>query len=106
MPDQPNLPDGFDDLRAVIDRACEAVAKGDSPEAISAYIWSNVAPQMSAIRAAAVEEERERWVEMLKATAKQCDEAAREVEELRDQLVEARSDLAALDSDSEEESDG
>lgn len=32
----------LDDLRGVIDRACEAVSKGDAPDAIAAYIWSNV----------------------------------------------------------------
>ena len=39
----------LDDLRAVIDRACEAVSKGDSPDSVAAYIWSNVVPHLAAL---------------------------------------------------------
>lgn len=36
--------EAVDDLRGVIDHACEAVSKGDSPGSVAAYIWSNVSP--------------------------------------------------------------
>lgn len=52
-PWRPTVAEGverLDDLRGVIDRACKAVSKGDSPEAIAAYIWSNVGPHLEAQR--------------------------------------------------------
>lgn len=35
----------FDDLREIVDRSCEAVSKGDSPDAVAAYLWSNISAQ-------------------------------------------------------------
>lgn len=48
-----------DDLREVIDRACEATHKGDSPDAIAAYIWSHVGPLIADLESDAAEGWRE-----------------------------------------------
>ena len=37
----------FDDLREIVDRCCDACSKGDNPESIAAYLWSNIAPRLA-----------------------------------------------------------
>jgi hypothetical protein len=72
----------LDDLRGVIDRACEAVSKGDSPESIAAYIWSNVPAHLEAQR----------------------DQARQEVlEEVAAEFSQRSEDLLALSLRSDEE---
>lgn len=51
------MPDQLDDLRGVIDRACEAVSKGDYSGSIAAYIWSI---HLEAERDRGVEQEQQR----------------------------------------------
>lgn len=117
--DQPQVLEEFGDLRKVIDRACLAVSKGDSPEAVAAYIWSNVGPSLAAGRertkqAESVFEEARREANREEARIEKAEAALAEIaekcwlhpndapatkEQVEDTLYAAhRIALAALDS--------
>jgi hypothetical protein len=63
----------LDELRPIVDRCCEAVSKGDNPESIAAYLWSNISAHLV--------------------------EAERRVSEVEGKLVEAEEKLRAKAED-------
>jgi len=43
--------EGLDDLREIVARCCEACSKGDNPESLAAYLWSNISAHLASGRA-------------------------------------------------------